>query len=94
MLQAEEEMRASPSLLSLPPELVVMVASHLDVSSYLALASTSSAILDILVSPPHWKALLQKTRMKKNPGFGYKVEEGGMEQEVKELAGFTILQVL
>ena len=88
MLQAEEEMRASPSLLSLPPELVVMVASHLDVSSYLALASTSSAILDILVSPPHWKALLQKTRMKKNPGFGYKVEEGGMEQEVKELAGF------
>ena len=53
----------STSFLSLPPELMVMVASHLDVSSYIALASSSIAILDILVSPLQWKALLQKTNL-------------------------------
>ena len=53
----------STSFLSLPPELMVMVASHLDVSSYIALASSSVAILDILVSPLQWKALLQKTNL-------------------------------
>ena len=45
------------------PELVVMVASHLDVSSYLALASSSNVILHILTSQVQWKALLQKTKM-------------------------------
>ena len=53
----------STSLLSLPPELVVMVASYLDVSSYLALAASSNALLDILVSQLQWKALLQRTNM-------------------------------
>ena len=53
----------STSFLSLPPELVVMVASHLDVSSYIALASSSITILDILVSPLQWKALLKKTNL-------------------------------
>ena len=53
----------STSLLSLPPELVVMVASYLDVSSYLALAASSNALLDILVSQLQWKALLQRTKM-------------------------------
>ena len=52
--QLEEEeknnMMTNPSLLCLPLELVVMVASYLDVSSYLALASSSDALLDILIS--------------------------------------------
>ena len=52
------------SLLTLlPPEMVVMVASHLDVSSYLALASSSKALLNILLSQFNWEALLQRTRM-------------------------------
>ena len=45
------------------PELVVMVASHLDVSSYLALAFSSNVLLHILTSQVQWKALLQKTKM-------------------------------
>ena len=35
------------TLLFLPPEMVVMVASYLDVSSYLGLASSSNALLDM-----------------------------------------------
>ena len=87
-------MRANPSFHSLPPELVVMVASNLDVSSYLAPASTSLTILDILVSPHQWKALLQKTRMKNKPVLekltciSSFVEKQVMEQEVRELARF------
>ena len=53
----------STTLLSLPPELVVMVASYLDVSSYIALAYSSNALLDIIVSQLQWKALLQRTKM-------------------------------
>ena len=62
----EEEKRntlvTSPSLLCLPPELLVMLASCLEVSSYLALASSSNALLDILLSQNQWKTLLKKTR--------------------------------
>ena len=64
--QLEEEktnmLMTSPSLLCLPHELVVMVASYLEVSSYLALASSSNALLDILLSQNQWKTLLKKTR--------------------------------
>ena len=87
----------------LPPELVAMVASYLDVSSYLALASSSKAILGILISPAQWRGLLEKTRMKEEgfvaSGFGISLptEEQAvvnlkkkvMEEEVKELAGFV-----
>ena len=65
----EEEEKNSPRsttttrLTRLAPELVVMVASHLDVSSYLALASSSNVLLDILTSQVQWKALLQKTKI-------------------------------
>ena len=65
--QLEEEeknnLMTNPSLLCLPLELVVMVASYLDVSSYLALASSSNALLGILVSQNQWKALLQRSKM-------------------------------
>ena len=55
--------RTNSLLTLLPPEMVVMVASHLNVSSYLALASSSKALLDILLSQFNWEALLQRTRM-------------------------------
>ena len=54
---------ATSALNLLPPEMVVMVASHLDVSSYLALASSSTDLLEILVSQFQWERLLQRTRM-------------------------------
>ena len=47
----------------LPAELVVMVASYLDVSSYLNLASSSTNILSVLGSKLQWKNLLLKTKM-------------------------------
>ena len=64
--QFEEEEKnnfmTNPSLLYLPPELVVMVASYLDLSSYLALASSSDALLDLLTSQHQWEIRLKKTR--------------------------------
>ena len=74
LVKLHSEVKVRASFDSLPPELVVMVASNLDVSSYLALASSSSAIFDVLVSQTQWKALLQKTRMKNKilvSGFGF-----------------------
>ena len=50
-------------LLALPNELVVMVASYLDLASFLALASTSNKIKETLVSKYQWTNLLQKTKM-------------------------------
>ena len=50
-------------LLGLPNELVVMVASYLDLASFLALASTSNKIKETLVSKYQWTNLLEKTRM-------------------------------
>ena len=69
--QPESEMErsrwmASTSLHSLPPELMVMVAANLDISSYLAMASSSTTILDVLLSETQWKGILQKTRMNAN----------------------------
>ena len=69
--QPESEMErsrwmASTSLHSLPPELMVMVAANLDISSYLAMASSSTTILDALLSETQWKGILQKTRMNAN----------------------------
>ena len=69
--QPESEMErsrwmASTSLHSLPSELMVMVASNLDISSYLAMASSSTIILDVLLSETQWKSILQKTRMNSN----------------------------
>ena len=63
-VKSDRDQGETKSLLSLlPPEMVVMVASHLDVSSYLALASSSKALLNILLSQFNWEALLQRTRM-------------------------------
>ena len=62
----EEEKRinlmTNASLPCLPPELLVMLASYLDISSYLALASSSNALLHILLSQRQWETLLKKTR--------------------------------
>ena len=61
--QLEEEkmnnLMTNPSLPCLPPELLVMLASYLDISSYLALASSSSAHLHILLSQHQWETLLR-----------------------------------
>ena len=59
----EEEMMSKNLLTLLPAELVVMVASYLDVSSYLNLASSSTSILSVLGSKLQWKNLLLKTKM-------------------------------
>ena len=56
----------STRLSKLAPELVVMVASHLDVSSYLALASTSTNLSETLVSQLQWDELLKRTRLDLN----------------------------
>ena len=53
-------------LSKLPPELMVMVASHLDISSYLALASTSINLSEALVSQLQWDELLTRTRLDLN----------------------------
>ena len=93
-LQAEDNV--GPSFDSLPPELVVMVASNLDVSSYLALASSSSAILDILGSLRRWEALLQKTRMRNNiwvSGLGFLFVEKKDKKEWLSLAIGLSLEV-
>ena len=57
-------------LSNLPPELMVMVASHLDVSSYLALASTSKNLAGTLVSQLRWGVLLKRTRLDLNFWMG------------------------
>ena len=57
-------------LSNLPPELMVMVASHLDVSSYLALASTSKNLAGTLVSQLQWDVLLKRTRLDLNFWMG------------------------
>ena len=86
-----------PSLLYLPPELVVMVASYLDLSSYLALAYSSDALLDILISQHQWETLLKKTRQGARQGMMnnshmsdiWKTEEEDMElQDLKQLTEF------
>ena len=51
------------SLTNLSPELVVMVASHLDIKSYLALAMSSKRIHHILSSETQWKWLLKKKKL-------------------------------
>ena len=57
-------------LSNLPPELMVMVASHLDVSSYLALASASKYLAGTLVSQLQWDVLLKRTRLDLNFWMG------------------------
>ena len=98
----EKKEDTSTNLLSLTPEMVAMVASYLDVSSYLALASSSTALIGILVSERKWKTLLQRTRMNAKrliTQFEYlggyidyldlvNTEKRDMEMEVKELADF------
>ena len=60
--EEKDNLMTNPSLLCLPPELLVMVASYLDLSSYLALASSSDALLDLLISQHQWEIRLKKTR--------------------------------
>ena len=51
------------SFTNLSPELVVMVASHLDIKSYIALAMSSKRIHHILSSETQWKWLLKKKKL-------------------------------
>ena len=54
----------SMSLLHLPPEMLTMVASYLDLSSYIALSKSCSLLLNTLAPHPEkWKVLLQNTKM-------------------------------
>ena len=63
----EKDLAKTRSWLShLPPELMMMVASHLDISSYLALASTSTNLSEALVSQLQWDELLTRTRLDLN----------------------------
>ena len=79
------------SLSRLPPELVVTVASFLDLPSYLALASSSNALANLLLSKAEWTTLLGRTKMN---GSGLenvhslkrlRVLKGEMSAELKQL---------
>ena len=64
----------SNRLIKLPPELVVMVASNLDLIDYMNLAISSETTMHILLSQYHlrvlwWKPLLQKIKMKDDERF-------------------------
>ena len=61
-------------LLEMPEEVVVLVASLLDLPSTLALASSSSPLLHILTRRGEWRALLRKSRL----------SAGGSTKEVVE----------
>ena len=52
------------SLSSLPPELLMMVASFLDPSSYLALSISSTTLLDVLAPQYQWKTILMRMKAK------------------------------
>ena len=86
--QFEEEeknnLMTNPNLLCLPPELLVMVASYLDLSSYLTLASSSDALLDILISQRQWETLLKKTRQGAGQGMMYNSEMQDIWEAEKE----------
>ena len=89
--QEDEKSATNPSLmaknlLSLPSELVVMVASLLDITSYLALASSSSDLLYILISQLQWKVLLKRTKMggSRLEVNGYNYESVTRKKEMKE----------
>ena len=55
----------SISFSNMPPELVVLIASYLDVTSYLAFASSSTATLNVLMSEVKWKLILQRINLNK-----------------------------
>ena len=69
----------SMSLLHLPPEMLTMVASYLDLSSYIALSKSCSLLLNTLAPHPEkWKVLLQNTKMGLGqPGTVRKAREAG-----------------
>ena len=74
----------SMSLLHLPPEMVAMVASFLDLSSYIALAKSCSSLLNTLTPHPElWKVLLQRTEMGK-----WDFRQQGLVMKVKQAAEF------
>ena len=93
--------------LFLSNEMVVMVANYLDVSSYLAFASSSTTLMGILYSERQWKILLEKTRMDAERLTGWRfgnpcknsddlellldTEKRDMEREVKKAANFLKL---
>ena len=52
-----------PLMNRLPPELVLMVASLLDLPSYLTLASSSNALAKLLLSKPQWTTIFARTKM-------------------------------
>ena len=74
----------SISFSSMPPELVVLVASYLDVTSYLALASSSTALFRVLVSEVTWKRILERINLNRwnNLNSCERFEENG-EKESK-----------
>ena len=53
----------NPLMSRLPPELMVMVASLLDLPSYLSLASSSNALANLLLSKAQWTTILARTKM-------------------------------
>ena len=53
----------NPLMSRLPPELMVMVASLLDLPSYLSLASSSNALANLLLSKAQWATVLARTKM-------------------------------
>ena len=74
----------SMSLLHLPPEMVAMVASYLDLTSYIALAKSCSSLLNTLTPHPElWKVLLQRTEMGK-----WDFRQQGLVMKVKQAAEF------
>ena len=52
------------SLINLPRELLMVIASFLDLPSYLALSTSSTTLLDVLAPQYQWETILDRTRVK------------------------------
>ena len=69
-------------LTSLPSELVVEVASHLDTTSTLALASSSALLHNLVTQTAEWKKILGTIgRFKEIKDEDEEVDEGGPDKE-------------
>lgn len=77
------------SLSILPRELLEMVASHLDISSTLALANCSSSLLNIIIRPINWNIVMQKMFPEEN---GEDLEH--LVREVTEVVKFLDKKML
>ena len=52
------------SLINLPRELLMVIASFLDLPSYLALSTSSTTLLDVLAPQYQWKTILMRMKAK------------------------------